>query len=181
MLFALIFPRAHRASTYDISAERNVWLQSALRSFAIVCDYMETGLFAIVCDLRSAIVCDPRSSAIVCDHMETSLKSLAIGLPASRVGAYLRRSDSVRVYWTTLNHSHHNMFICGLSLHHGNTESCKNLEQKFIKSSSNKLYHVFTTTVETNTTCWTISKFQYQDMQVNENPCLQKLETKQGD
>ena len=54
MLFALIFPRAQRASTYDISAERNVWLQSALRSFAIVCDYMETGLFAIVCDLRSA-------------------------------------------------------------------------------------------------------------------------------
>ena len=50
MLFALIFPRAQRASTYDISAERNVWLQSALRSFAIVCDYMETGLFAIVCD-----------------------------------------------------------------------------------------------------------------------------------
>ena len=31
--------------------------QSALRSFAIVCDYMETTLFAIVCD-----------------HMETSLK-----------------------------------------------------------------------------------------------------------
>ena len=31
------------------------------------------------CDLRSAIVCD---------HMETSLKSLAIGLPASRVGAH---------------------------------------------------------------------------------------------
>ena len=54
MLFALISPRAQRASTYDISAERNVWLQSALRSFAIVCDYMETGLFAIVCDrLRS--------------------------------------------------------------------------------------------------------------------------------
>ena len=74
MLFPLIFPRAQRASTYDISAERNVWLQSALRSFAIVCDYMETGLFAIVCDLRSAIVCDPRSSAIVCDHMETSLQ-----------------------------------------------------------------------------------------------------------
>ena len=57
MLLALIFPRAQRASTYDISTERNVWLQSALRSFAIVCDYMETGLFAIVCD--------PRSSAII--------------------------------------------------------------------------------------------------------------------
>ena len=54
MLFALIFPRAERVSTFDISAERNVWLQLALRSFAIVCDYMETALFAIVCDrLRS--------------------------------------------------------------------------------------------------------------------------------
>ena len=53
MLFALIFPRAERVSTFDFSAERNVWLQSALRSFAIVCDYMETDLFAIVCDLRS--------------------------------------------------------------------------------------------------------------------------------
>ena len=30
ILFALIFPRAERASTFDISAERNVWLQSAL-------------------------------------------------------------------------------------------------------------------------------------------------------
>ena len=30
------------------------------------------------------------------------------------------------------NHSHHIMTICGLSLHHGNTESRKNLEQKFI-------------------------------------------------
>ena len=29
------------------------------------------------------------------------------------------------------NHSHHNLSICGLSLHHGNTESNKNLEQKF--------------------------------------------------
>ena len=30
------------------------------------------------------------------------------------------------------NHSHHNITIYGLSLHHGNTESRKNLEQKFI-------------------------------------------------
>ena len=64
MLFALIFPRAQRASTYDISAERNVWLQSALRSFAIVCDYMETGLFAIVCD-HSTIRDRLRSFAII--------------------------------------------------------------------------------------------------------------------
>ena len=63
MLFASIFPRAQRASTFDISAERNLWLQSALRSFAIVCDYMETALFEIVCDQRS--------SATICDHMET--------------------------------------------------------------------------------------------------------------
>ena len=56
MLLALIFPRAQRASTFDISAERNAWLQSALRSFAIVCVYMKTV-----------------PSAIVCDHMETSL------------------------------------------------------------------------------------------------------------
>ena len=36
-------------------------------------------------------------------------------------------------YFNLPNHSHHNMTICGLSLHlHGNTESRKNLEQKFI-------------------------------------------------
>ena len=48
-----------------------------------------------------------------------------------------------------------------------------------MKSSSNKLYHVFSTIVETNTPCF-ISKFKYHEMQFNENPCLQKLETKQG-
>jgi len=49
---------------------------------AIACDRLRLygnqplrSLFAIVCDLRSAI-CDPRSSAIVCDHMETSLYML---------------------------------------------------------------------------------------------------------
>ena len=65
MLLALIFPRAQRASTCDISAERNVWLQSALRSFAIVCDYMETFLLAIVFDLRSAIRGRLRSFTII--------------------------------------------------------------------------------------------------------------------
>ena len=83
MLFTKILPRAQRACTFDISADRNVWLQPALRPFAIVCDYMETALFAIVCDLRSAI-CDPRSSAIVCDHMETSLKLLNLLLYISK-------------------------------------------------------------------------------------------------
>ena len=52
MLFALIFSRARRACTFGISAERNVWLQSAQRLFAIVYGYMETALFAIVCHLR---------------------------------------------------------------------------------------------------------------------------------
>ena len=49
----------------DISADRTVWLQPALRSFAIVCDYMETALFAIVCDLRFAIRDRLQSSAII--------------------------------------------------------------------------------------------------------------------
>ena len=66
MLFAKkILPRAQRACTFDNSADRNVWLQPALWSFAIVCDYMETVLFAIVCDLRSAIRDRLRSSAII--------------------------------------------------------------------------------------------------------------------
>ena len=65
MLFTKSLPRAQRACTFDISADRNVWLQPALRSFAIVCDYMETALFAIVCDLRSAIRDRLRSSAII--------------------------------------------------------------------------------------------------------------------
>ena len=55
MLFAVIFPPAQRAGSFDISVDRNVWQRSALRSFAIVCDYMETTLFAIVCDLQSVI------------------------------------------------------------------------------------------------------------------------------
>ena len=63
MLFTAIFRRAQRACTFDISADRNIWLQSALRSLAIVCDYMEHSSLS-----------DRMRSAIVCDHMETSLK-----------------------------------------------------------------------------------------------------------
>ena len=75
MLFASIFPRAERVSTFDISAERNVWLQSAPRSFAIVCDYMRLYGNSSLCD-RLRTICDPQSSAIVCDYMETSLKGV---------------------------------------------------------------------------------------------------------
>ena len=41
-------------------------------------------------------------------------------------------SKPVARHFNLPNHSHHNMTICGLSLHHGNTESRKNLEQNFI-------------------------------------------------
>ena len=56
MLFALIFPRAQRASAYGISAERNVW---ATVGSAIVCDRVRLYGNRSLCDrLRSAIVCD---------------------------------------------------------------------------------------------------------------------------
>ena len=41
-------------------------------------------------------------------------------------------SKPVACHFNLPNHSHHNMTICGLYLHHGNTESRKNLEQKLI-------------------------------------------------
>ena len=41
-------------------------------------------------------------------------------------------SKPVARHFNLPNHSHHNMSICELSLHHGNTEGRKNLEQKFI-------------------------------------------------
>ena len=41
-------------------------------------------------------------------------------------------SKPVARHFNLPNHSHHNMTICGLSSHHGNTKSRKNLEQKFI-------------------------------------------------
>ena len=41
-------------------------------------------------------------------------------------------SKPVARHFNLPNHSHKNMTICGLSLHHGNTESRKNLEQKLI-------------------------------------------------
>ena len=40
-------------------------------------------------------------------------------------------SKPVARHFNLRNHSHHNMTICGLSLHHGNTESRESLEQKF--------------------------------------------------
>ena len=45
---------------------------------------------------------------------------------------YTDVSKPVARHFNLPNHSHHNMTIWGLSLHHGNTESRKNLEQKLI-------------------------------------------------
>ena len=49
-------------------------------------------------------------------------------------------SKPVAHHFNLPNHSHHNMTICGLSLHHGNTESRKNLEQgtRYTLSSRNR-------------------------------------------
>ena len=41
-------------------------------------------------------------------------------------------SKPVACHFYLPNPSHHNMTICGLSLHHGNTATRKNLEQKFV-------------------------------------------------
>jgi len=74
--------------------------QSALRSLAIVCDYMETTLFAIVCDLRFAIRDRLRSSAIVSDHMETSLhEDGALRKRSSKPGEFENAGFSFLV-WT---------------------------------------------------------------------------------
>ena len=45
---------------------------------------------------------------------------------------YTDASKPVARHFNLPYYFHHNMTICGLSLHHGNTESHKNLEQKFI-------------------------------------------------
>ena len=39
-------------------------------------------------------------------------------------------SKPVACHFNLRNHSHHNMTICWLSLHHGNTENPRSLEQK---------------------------------------------------
>ena len=72
MLFALIFPRAQRASTFDTSAERNVWLQSALRSFAKRCETvcLETALFGMVCDRLRSYGNQLKGQLYACNEME---------------------------------------------------------------------------------------------------------------
>ena len=61
------------------------------------------------------------------------LRTIYIG----KLGATTERNDKdaskpVARHFNLPNHSTQNMAICGLSLHQGNTESRKNLEEKFI-------------------------------------------------
>ena len=98
----------------------------------------------------------PNRSAKITDHLTcisvnviycitcTLCKKIYIGETGRRLADRFREhlrdvgkkdtdaSKPVAGHFNVPNHSHHNMTICGLSLHHGNTESCKNLEQKFI-------------------------------------------------
>ena len=99
----------------------------------------------------------PHRSVKVTDHFtcistdviycitSTLCKKIYIGetgrRPADRFREHLRDvekknntdvSKPVPRHFNLPDHSHHNMTICGLSLHHGNTESRENLEQKFI-------------------------------------------------
>ena len=68
MLFALIFPREHNARVHLTFPLNEMYgysrLCDRLRSSAIIWKQLSLRPSAIVCDLRSAIVCD---------HMETSL------------------------------------------------------------------------------------------------------------
>ena len=76
-------------------------------------------------------VCWPRSNF-------ASLWKQKFGLDAEQnnTGA----SKPVARHFNLPNHSHYNMTICRLTLHHGNTESRKNLEQKLIFQLSTLLH-----------------------------------------
>ena len=44
----------------------------------------------------------------------------------------MRQNQLRAISITLITQSHHNTTICGVSLHFGNTDSCKNLEETFI-------------------------------------------------
>ena len=95
----------------------------------------------------------PKRSAKITDHFTcisanviycitcTLCKKIYIGETGRRLADRFREhlrdvekndtdaSKPVARHFNLPNHSHHNMTICGLSLHHGNTESRKNLEK----------------------------------------------------
>ena len=81
-------------------------------------------------------------------HLRTLCKRIYIGETGRRLGdrfhEHLRdveRNDKdaskpVARHFNLPNHSSQHMMICGLSLHQGDTESRKNLEQKFTVSTN---------------------------------------------
>ena len=83
------------------------------------------------------------STIVICCITCTLCKKICIGEIGKRLADRFREhlrekktknrdaSKPVACHFNLSNHSHHNMTICGLSLHHGSKESRKILEQKF--------------------------------------------------
>ena len=84
------------------------------------------------------------STIVICCITCTLCKKIYIGETGKRLADHFRehlrekkkqktemRPKPVGCHFNLSNHSHHNMTIWGLSLHHGNKESRKILEQKF--------------------------------------------------
>ena len=61
----------------------------------------------------------------------TLCKKIYIGETGRRLADRFRKHLQDEENFNLHNHSHHNMTICGLSLHHGKTESRKYREEKF--------------------------------------------------
>ena len=93
---------------------------------------------------RSQDPIDPSKSQTISCITCMLCKKIYIGETGRRLADFFREhlqdteqnntdaSKPVACHFNLPNHSHHNMTICGLSLHHGNKESRKNLEQKLI-------------------------------------------------
>ena len=73
----------------------------------------------ITCSLCEKVYIDETGGKLA-DHFREHLR-----------GVEKSDKDASKPVARHFNYSHHNMTICGLSSHHGNTESRKSLEQKF--------------------------------------------------
>ena len=83
-----------------------------------------TDIYCVICTLRTKIHMG-ETGRRVADHFHEHLRDIDVeknDTNASKPGSR---------HFNLPHHSLHNMTMCGLSLHHRNTESHKNLEQKF--------------------------------------------------